>query len=232
MDFKGGIFLDYLYIFIEAYKLENILKYGIKLSENTSIILKIKDTEKKGFIAYLSPYDSKLFENKDYICLRIKTKNINGIIYNNICKDEDYFEEFTCDIQNYTYGLYEEPIAIVCSSILPENIFLYNNIKDVPLIIQNSKEYFYEKSIYSMLDSGKITLFEIYQILLILCEQKKLLKITNIGNNTKIYTDKNNTQKYTRKKWVKKLLKQKVEYQLRNELYCTEFIPFYLPLFS
>ncbi len=186
-------------MFIKKEKLENITKYGIKLSENANKSISVKNIEKTGFIAYLSPQDAKYYEDKNYICLRIKTHNISAVIYNKLCENEEYFKDFVCNISEYTYGQYEEPIALVCSSILPENIYIYNSSRDVPLIINNSKEYYYEKAIYSMLDDNKITVFEIYQILLILSEQKKLLSITNIGENSKIYTDKNTKTKYTKK---------------------------------
>ena len=85
------------------------------------------------------------------------------------------------------------------SSILPESIFSYNKIIDLPLIVENSKEFYYSKAVSNMLDSGNFSNYELYQMLLIVGEQKKLFTKDDTIPKLKIYTDRINGKKYTKK---------------------------------
>lgn len=191
--------MENLYIYVQKENIDNISKYGMKLSEYANKILSISNTEKKGIISFLSPKDTPLYFDEDYICLRINTKNLNIIIYNNICENTSFFNQFICKFEDYSLGNYEDPVALICSSILPENIFIYNKIIDLPLIVENSKDYYYEKSINYMIENNKFTKFELYQMLLILGEQKKIFDSETTGEKLKIYKDRVSGKKYTKK---------------------------------
>ena len=88
---------------------------------------------------------------------------------------------------------------MIYSTILPENIFLYNKLLDLPLIIENSKEYFYDKCVSDLIENDKFTKFELYQTLLLLGEQKNIFKSEKIDDNLKIYTDIISNKIYTKK---------------------------------
>lgn len=190
--------LKNLYIYIKNSELDNILKYGIKLSEYANKVIIYSNTQKSGILSYLAPKDSELYYDENYSCIRISADNIKGLIYNRVCENLNIFSEFICDISDYEYGRFEEPMAIITSTILPENINLYNKDIDIPLLIQNSKDYYYENSINELLNTNKFTNYELYQILLILGEQKKLLS-TNLESNIKMYIDKISGKIYTKK---------------------------------
>ena len=190
--------MSYLYIYVENEKVENALKYGMKLSEYANKIITL-GTEKRGITAYLSPKDSSLFGNENYTCLKISTENLNIYIYNKVLENTNSISNFFTEFKKYITGSYEDPVAIICSTILPENIFLYNNILDTPILVENSKNLYYEKSVFEMVESGRFSYSEIYQMLLILGEQKKIFKVTSTDTQTKIYENKFNLKKYTRK---------------------------------
>lgn len=188
-----------LYIYVDKEKIDDCLKYGIKLSEYENKILKIKNVTKHGIIAYLSPKDSRLYIDSNYECIRINTNDLNAIVYNTICEnDNKLLEEFYCDIKEYNIGDYEMPEAIICSSVLPENMKLYNKILDKPLVVQNSREFYYEKCINDIIDSDVFSKYELYQTLLILGDQKEVFDVEK-HNNVKIYKDKISGKKYTKK---------------------------------
>ncbi len=191
--------MENLYIYIENEKVDFILKYGIKLSEYANKILTVKEQEKRGVTAYLSPKDSILYPNENYTCLRILTKDLKVIIYNKICEKNDVLKDFTCCITKYTLGDFEEPLALIYSSILPENIFIYNKLRDFPLLVESSKEYYYEKFINEMLDSSYFTNYELYQLLLILGEQKKIFSVQKQEDNIKVLKNKRTGKKYIKK---------------------------------
>lgn len=187
-----------LYIYINKSNVDTCLKYGIKLSEYSNKILKLQNIEKRGIHAFLSPKDSDLYIDENYQCIRVNTKDLIIIIYNKLCENTSLINEFYCDITEYTIGDYELPEAIICSSILPENLSIYNKILDKPLLVQNSREFYYEKSINDILDSDKFSKYELYQMLLILGDQKKVFKIEK-KDDLKLYKDPINGKTYTKR---------------------------------
>lgn len=188
----------YLYVYVENDKVEDAKKYGMKLSDYANKVITLNQ-EKKGIDAYLVPKDSDLYKNKNYTCLKIYPQNLNIWIYNKICENYDIMSKFFCSFESYSIGTFEDPMALICSTILPENISIYNKLRDSPVLIENSKEFFYEKSINEMLDSGKFTNYELYQMLLILGEKKKLFKVLNKDEKLKVYKNKYDSRLYTKK---------------------------------
>ena len=77
-------------------------------------------------------------------------------------------------------------------------MFPYNKILDKPLLVQNSKEFYYEKCINEILETDMFSKYELYQTLLILGDQKKVLDV-NKFDSIKIYTDPISDKKYTKK---------------------------------
>lgn len=188
-----------LYLYVPSDKVENYTKYGIKLSELANKIITFEKSQKKGIIAYLSPKDTDFYYNPDFTCLKINTNNLNIFIYDNIALNLTNDKYFINKIDNYTLGTFEEPYALICSTILPENISIYNKLIDIPLIIENSKDFYYKKAIFNMLDNDFFTNFEVYQLLLILGQKKQLFKVKEVDNQLKIYVDKKSNKKYTKK---------------------------------
>lgn len=188
-----------LYLFVQSKQVETYIKYGIKLSQTANKIIKYEKTEKRGIIAYLSPMDSNKYYDNDYTCLKINTSKLNILIYNNTALNLTNDKYFICDLNDYSFGKYEEPRALICSTILPENISIYNKIIDTPLLISNSKEFYYKHAILDMLDNDLFTNFEVYQLLLILGQKKELFKVKEINSKFKLYIDKKSNRKYTKK---------------------------------
>lgn len=193
--------MDNLYVYVENQKVDNCIKYGMKLSEFANKVVTFSSQHtKRGVLAYLCPQDCDLYQDTDYTCLRVSIQDdLMGIIYNRVFEQTAITDEFYCDLSAYQYGTFEEPVALICSTILPEYIYIYHKILDAPLLITNSKEYYYQKAISDMLIEEKFTNFELYQMLLILGEQKKLFEISKESDKLKLYTDKKTGKKYTKK---------------------------------
>lgn len=187
-----------LYIYVEKSKLDDCLKYGIKLSEFENRVLKLSDVSKRGIQAFLSPKDCELYLDDNYSCIRVISKELSAIVFNRICENTSLIDEYNCDIENYKLGNYELPEAIICSSILPENLQLYNKILDKPLLVQNSREFYYEKCINEIMETDMFSKYELYQTLLILGDQKKVFNVSK-ENNVKMYTDSISGKTYTKK---------------------------------
>ncbi len=193
--------MKYIYLYIKNELVEECLKYGMKLSEFSNKVLTTSDNStKSGIVAFLSPYDSELYYDDSYTCLKIATANINCYIFNETCiYDKKISDDFFVPIEDYHIGSFEEPCALITSTILPENLFLYNKILDTPILIENSKEYYYKKSINDMLENDIFSNYEIYQLLLLLGNKKNSFNKIDVNDRLKIYVDKISGKKYTKK---------------------------------
>ena len=187
-----------LYIYVDKNKLDDCLKYGIKISEFGNKVLKLSDVSKRGIQAFLSPKDSEMYLSDEYSCIRVVSKNLTAIVFNKICENTSLIDNFICNIEDYKIGNYELPEAIICSSILPENLQLYNKILDKPLLVQNSREFYYEKCINEIMETDMFSKYELYQTLLILGDQKKVFNVSK-ENNVKMYTDSISGKQYTKR---------------------------------
>lgn len=149
---RGITTMNYVYLYVEKNVANDCIKYGMKLSEFADKIILIENIKKRGITAYLCPRDCELYSNKSYLCLKIKTNGANIHVFNKISDNDSDLYDSICNFNEYEIGKYEDPICIICSSILPENIYEYNTIIDTPLLIENSKEFFYERLILNLLD--------------------------------------------------------------------------------
>ncbi len=131
--------IKYGYIFVDKSSAENCCKYGMKLSLFSNINLQIRGEPKSGIEGFLSPKDSPKYKDDKYDILRINLKETKTYVVNEL-----NHKEF-CKLEKYEFGNYMCPKIVIYSSIMPENIFKYNKILDVPLIIQNSKEFYIER---------------------------------------------------------------------------------------
>jgi len=140
-----------VYLYVKKDKLIDCIKYGMKLSEYTNVSFYKGTSLKKGIIAYISPKDTNDYLNENYDILRIKTDELN-IYVNNSSIVESYenirfnFSEM-CSLDNYVLGDFMNPKLIICSTILPEYIYKYNRIIDVPLLVDNSKELYLNREL-------------------------------------------------------------------------------------
>ena len=100
--------------------------------------------------------------------------------------------------EDYKSGEFESPEAIITSTLLGESLSVYNKILDKPLLVQNSREYYYEKCIDEILETDMFSKYELYQMLLILGDQKRVLN-TEKYQNVKVYTDQVSGKKYTKR---------------------------------
>ena len=124
-----------VYVFVEKDKVDYCCKYGLKISMFFNTCEKIFGMKKKGIKAYLSPKDSINYNNNNFEILRVKLNGESAYVVNEEGKEK-------CKIDKYTIGDFIKPEVIITSSVQPENIFKYNKILDVPLIVQNSKEFY------------------------------------------------------------------------------------------
>lgn len=196
---KSGwiIILRNVFLYVKKTEYEKCLKYGIKLSEYADIVVDLDTSEKKGIVAYLAPLDFESQNYDDFICLKINSENLKIYVVNKKLQHTKLFKKSIVTLENYTIGTYEEPLAIICNTILPENINIYNKLIDIPNLIQNSRDFYYEKNVYELIDTNTFSMQELYKALLILGEKKNIFEKVLDENNSKVYINKNNKKIYT-----------------------------------
>lgn len=187
-----------LYIYLDKNVASDCLKYGIKLSEFSNKVLTLSSGQKSGILAYLAPKDAPFYADSDYECVRVNVTGLSVIVYNKVCENTDLIDNYVKNIEEYKVGDFECPEAIISSSILADNLTHYNKILDKPLLVQNSREYYYEKCINEIMETDMFSKYELYQTLLILGDQKKVLNAEKF-QNVKVYTDQVSGKKYTKR---------------------------------
>lgn len=187
--------MNYVYLYAKKEVNENYLKYGIKLSEVSDSIINVNGYDKKGIVCYLNPKDSSLYSSPNFICLKIMVSGLSCYVVNEALKGTNYYSETTKTLINYNSGDYEIPIAVVCSTILPENISVYNKVLDTPLLYDNSKDLYYEKNILDIIENNKTQKKDILKLLLESLSGIEILE--NDKKSSRIYLDTKTNKKYT-----------------------------------
>lgn len=156
--------MSIIYYYAKNDNLPIFLKYGIRLSKNFDKEINIRGNKKPFLIGFLNPRDDiKKYNSETYTCLKLD-------LFNNHCKVIDYssneiFDEFIdfIPLEEYKFGTYKNPIVLIDTSIISDKISVYNKIMDVPILYDNSEDFFYEVQIRKMIDERPLK--DVYTIL-------------------------------------------------------------------
>lgn len=173
-----------IYFYVKSSKLNETLRYGIKLSQNFSHIIPIKNIEKKCMVGLLNPKDDiDKFNSDDYVCLKLNLYLEQCYIINDVSLVIPPKEYEIINIKDYKYGEFESPRVLFSCSILPEEITILNKTIDEPLLFDNSKDLFYEIKIAQMMD--ELTPSEIYFALCEYVDYKESKALSNLEKTLK-----------------------------------------------
>lgn len=190
--------MKYAYIYFKLKDYKNCIKYGLKLSEYINKTIIFNNCEKKGFICYISPKDSCLYDNPDYACAKINISDLNNVyVIDDTFENYKFYNEFIVEAKDYVLGSFENPKILICTSIIPENIDKYNKLIDSPLPYDNSKDFYYLNKIYYILEEKNIDLKKSLSYLLqSMVDSKSAECFSNQDKSIQIFID-NETKKYT-----------------------------------
>ncbi len=144
-----------LYYYIDSSKLENVRRFGLKLSENYSHTVPMNGLPKRVFVTLLNPKDDLTkYNSPNYTCLKIHMYPEHCYVINEVSliinpKDGNYN---LIPVMDYVYGEYENPRVIFNTSILPEQIELLDDTIDEPILFESSKDLFYHARLNELLD--------------------------------------------------------------------------------
>ena len=190
--------MKYAYIYLKIDEYDNCIKYGLKLSEYINKTIILNNCEKKGFICYISPKDSYFYNNTNYACAKIDISNLNNVyIIDDTFENYKFYNEFMIEANKYILGTFENPKILICTSIIPEKIHRYNKLIDSPLPYDNSKDFYYLKKIYYILEEKKVDLSKSLNYLLhSMVDSNSAEYFSNKDESIQIFID-NDNKKYT-----------------------------------
>lgn len=190
--------MKYAYFYLKTEQYNDCLKYGLKLSDNINKTIKLGNLIKSGFVCYISPKDSDLYNNTNYKCAKIDISNLNNVyVIDDTFENYDFYNEFIIEAPKYNYGFFENPKIIICTSIIPERIYNYNKIIDSPLPYDKSNDFYYLNKIYYLLEEKKLDLKNSLDYLLhSMVDNNQAECFSNGSESIQIFVDKNG-QKYT-----------------------------------
>lgn len=173
-----------IYFYVKSSKLNETLRYGIKLSENFSHKLPIKGIEKKCMVGLLNPKDDiNKYQSDDFICLKLNLYPEQCYIINEVSLVIPPKDYEIVHLKDYKYGDFESPRVLFTCSILPEEITLLNKTIDEPLLFDNSKDLYYQIKIAKMMDELEPS--EVYFALCEYLDYKESKALSNLENSLK-----------------------------------------------
>ena len=171
-----------IYFYVRSSKLNETLRYGIKLSQNFSHKIPIKGIEKKCMVGLLNPKDDlSKFNSDEFVCLKLNLYAEQCHVINEVSLVIPPKEYETISLQDYRYGEFESPRVLFCCSILPEEITILNKTIDEPLLFDNSKDLYYQIKITQMMDELEPS--EVYFALCEYIDYKESKALSNLENS-------------------------------------------------
>jgi hypothetical protein len=144
-----------IYFYVDSSKLDKILSFGLKLSDNFSHTVPINGLEKRVFVGLLNPKDELTkYNSNEYTCLKINLYPEQCYVLNEVSliitpKDGNYN---LIPLNEYNYGFYENPRVIFNTSILPEQISVLDETMDEPILYESSKDLYYQIRVQRIID--------------------------------------------------------------------------------
>ena len=144
--------MSVIYYYTKNENLPIFLKYGIRLSKNFNKELNINGYVKPFLIGLLNPKDDlEKYNSNDYACLKLDIL-------------DDHLRVIDKElINNYIFGSLKNPIVLIDTSVISDKISIYNKTMDIPLLFDNSENFFYELEVRKIIDEMPIK--EVYEIL-------------------------------------------------------------------
>lgn len=196
-----------VYLYMPSDKIANAVECGIKLSEWYSREVRIGGVVKKCISALLNPRDNnERGVPGDYKCLTLEVHPkychvADSLLYKvGLVHPEamEMYEKSIVPMEQYTFGSYRLPEALITSTILSEQVSLPDKWLDTPVLYSNSQDLYFN----SLSDSMKEEYDDIDDTLLYLffkrlCEEGKASMIEDAASGLAVFTRYRDNKAYT-----------------------------------
>ena len=156
--------MSIIYYYTKNDNLPIYLKYGIRLSKNYDEEFNINGYKKPFLTGLLNPKDDiNKYNSNAYTCIKLDVlsnhcKVINYSLQLNINEVTPYIP-----LEEYKFGTFKNPCVLIDTSIISDKISLYNKVIDVPLLYDNSEDFYYELQSQKIID--ELSPKEVYELL-------------------------------------------------------------------
>ena len=147
--------MSIIYYYTKNENLPIYLKYGIRLSKNFDKELNINGYTKPYLIGLLNPKDDiKKYNSEDYTCLKLDLINSHCKVI--ALENLDNTQIDSIDLDEYIFGTYKNPLVLIDTSVISDKISTYNKVMDIPILFDNSEDFYYELKVKKLLDEMPI----------------------------------------------------------------------------
>ena len=146
--------MSIIYYYTKNDNLPIFLKYGIRLSKNFSKELNINGYTKPFLIGLLNPKDDiSKYNSSEYTCLKLDMIDSHcKIIDYSMLKNSENKQIEYISLEEYIFGTYKNPLVLIDTSIISDKISLYNKTMDIPILFDNSEDFYYDLQISKIID--------------------------------------------------------------------------------
>ena len=189
-----------IFYYVKTNELDDILDYGIKLSENYTRKIAINGAEKLFLTGLLNPKDElDKFNSETYTCLKLNLNIVTLKVAESTLYGSKYYEDTIIPFTEYELGQYMQPEVLISMSILPEIIEEINYFIDEPLLYDNSKELYVNNLIEKISNELNNSQDVILNALLKEYSKQNNLNKDIIENKTNVYYSDNKNEFYISK---------------------------------
>ena len=146
--------MSIIYYYTKNENLPIFLKYGIRLSKNFNKELNVNGYTKPFLIGLLNPKDDiAKYNSSEYTCLKLDIIDSHcKIIDYSILKNLENKQIEYISLEEYIFGTYKNPLVLIDTSIISDKISLYNKTMDIPILFDNSEDFYYDLQIRKIID--------------------------------------------------------------------------------
>lgn len=157
--------MSIIYYYTKKENLPIFLKYGIRLSKNFDKELNINGYVKPYLIGLLNPKDDmQKYNSNDFTCLKLDILDDHlKVVDKNIINNSSGTQIEYSQINTYILGTIKNPIVLADTSVISNKICVYNKNIDIPLLYNNSEDFFYELNVRKLIDDLPIK--DVYELL-------------------------------------------------------------------
>lgn len=157
--------MSIIYYYTKKENLPIFLKYGIRLSKNFDKELNINGYVKPYLIGLLNPKDDmQKYNSNDFTCLKLDILDDHlKVVDKNIINNSGGTQIEYSQINTYIFGTIKNPIVLADTSVISNKICVYNKNIDIPLLYNNSEDFFYELNVRKLIDDLPIK--DVYELL-------------------------------------------------------------------
>ena len=138
-----------IFSFVKKKDIDRVAECGINSEEYCAFSAFVNGAERQCILGYITPYDSDLINNGDFVPVKVNLKNENVIVAEGVFREQGldvFYAESFVRLSDYRFGSFRKPECLIPGTVLPEEIEKYNPKMDEPLLYTYSEELYVDSA--------------------------------------------------------------------------------------